>query len=107
MDRTERTPACCSSFTCVPHRRIAGRAGYWLWLLVVLVVAVAQRRLAPSSSATTSTVDRALVLVAAYGGLRIGELAGLRRRRVDLLRGALDVAEIVVEVRGELYMGPL
>jgi hypothetical protein len=42
---------------------------------------------------------RALVLVAAYGGLRIGELAGLRRRRVDLLRGTVDVAEIVVEVR--------
>jgi hypothetical protein len=34
--------------------------------------------------------------------LRIGELAGLRRRRVDLLRGTVDV----VEVRGELYMGP-
>jgi integrase len=30
---------------------------------------------------------RALVLVGAYGGLRIGELAGLRRCRVDLLRG--------------------
>jgi integrase len=29
---------------------------------------------------------RALVLVGAYGGLRIGELAGLRRERVDLLR---------------------
>ena len=49
---------------------------------------------------------RALVLVAAYGGLRIGELVGLRRRRVDLRRGTVDVAEIVVEVRGELYMGP-
>jgi integrase len=49
---------------------------------------------------------RALVLVAAYGGLRIWELAGLRRRRVDLLRGTVDVAEIVVEARGELYMGP-
>jgi integrase len=49
---------------------------------------------------------RALVLVGAYGGLRIGELAGLRRRRVDLLRGRVDVAEIVVEVRGEPYMGP-
>jgi integrase len=46
------------------------------------------------------------VLVAAYGGLRIGEIAGLRRRRVDLLRGSVDVAEIVVEVRGELDMGP-
>jgi site-specific recombinase XerC len=48
---------------------------------------------------------RALVLVAAYGGLRIGELAGQRRRRVDLLRGTVDVAEIVVEVRGELFKG--
>jgi integrase len=49
---------------------------------------------------------RALVLVGAYGGLRIGELAGLRRDRVDLLRGTVDVAEIVVEVRGQLYTGP-
>src|SRR5829696_8176385 len=30
---------------------------------------------------------RALVLLGAYGGLRMGELAGLRRGRVDLLRG--------------------
>lgn len=49
---------------------------------------------------------RALVLVGAYGGLRIGELAGLRRRRVDLLRGTIDVAEILTEVRGELFFGP-
>jgi integrase len=49
---------------------------------------------------------RALVLVGAYGGLRIGELAGLRRRRVDLLRGTVQVAEIVVEVRGILRVGP-
>ena len=42
--------------------RIAGRAGYWLWLRVALVVvAVAQRRLGPSSSATTSTIWRALL----------------------------------------------
>jgi hypothetical protein len=47
--------------TRVPRRRLAGRAGYWLWLLVVLVVVGgAQRRLAPSSSASTSTTDRAL-----------------------------------------------
>jgi integrase len=45
---------------------------------------------------------RALVLLGAYGGLRIGELAGLRRSRVDLLRGTADIAEIVVEVRGQL-----
>jgi integrase len=49
---------------------------------------------------------RALVLVGAYGGLRIGELAGLRRNRVDLLRGTVQVAEIVVEVRGMLHRGP-
>jgi integrase len=49
---------------------------------------------------------RALVLVGAYGGLRIGELAGLRRSRVDLLRGTVQVAEIVVEVRGVLHVGP-
>jgi integrase len=49
---------------------------------------------------------RALVLLAAYGGLRIGELAGLRRGRVNLLRGTVDVAEIVVEVRGKLFVGP-
>jgi integrase len=49
---------------------------------------------------------RALVLVGAYGGLRIWELAGLRRSRVDLLRGKVTVAEIVVEVRGILHVGP-
>jgi integrase len=49
---------------------------------------------------------RALVLVGAYGGLRIGELAGLRRGRVDLLRGTVEVAEVLTEVRGELFTGP-
>jgi len=48
---------------------------------------------------------RALVLVGAYGGLRIGELAGLRRGRVDLLRGMVTVAEIVTEVEGKLFFG--
>jgi integrase len=49
---------------------------------------------------------RALVLLGAYGGLRIAELASLRRKRVDLLRGTVEVAEIMTEVRGYLYMGP-
>jgi integrase len=48
---------------------------------------------------------RALVLVAAYGGLRIGELAGLRRGRVDLLRGVVQVAEILTEVQGRVAFG--
>lgn len=48
---------------------------------------------------------RALVFVASYGGLRLGELAGLRRHRVDLLRGTVAVAEIAVEVRGTVHVG--
>lgn len=55
------------------------------------------------------TIDpryRALVLLAGYGGLRIGELAGLRRGRVDLPRSRVDVAEIAVEVAGVLSYGP-
>jgi integrase len=49
---------------------------------------------------------RALVLVAAYTGLRWGELAGLRVRRVDLLHGRITVAEQLLEVRGRLAVGP-
>jgi hypothetical protein len=43
----------------IPPRRIAGRAGFWL-RVVLVVVAVAHRRLGPSSSATTSTTERVL-----------------------------------------------
>ena len=49
---------------------------------------------------------RALVLVAAYGGLRWGELVGLRVRRVDLLHGRVTVAEQVAEVNGRFIPGP-
>ena len=49
---------------------------------------------------------RSLVLVGCYGGLRIGELLGLRVPRVDLLRAQVDVAEIVTDVAGHLYTGP-
>jgi integrase len=49
---------------------------------------------------------RSLVFVGAYGGLRIGELAGLRPSRVDLLAGAVTVAEILTEVNGKLIAGP-
>jgi len=49
---------------------------------------------------------RALVLVAAYGGLRIGELAALRRHRVDLTRGTVTVVETLSEVRGQLVIAP-
>jgi integrase len=49
---------------------------------------------------------RALVLVAAYGGLRWGELVGLRVKRVDLLHGRVTVAEQVSEGNGRLIPGP-
>ena len=57
---------------------------------------------------TPSEVDRlagqvgeeykTLVYVFAYGALRWGEAAALRRRRVDVLRGNLEVAESLAEV---------
>jgi integrase len=49
---------------------------------------------------------RALVLVAAFGGLRWGELAGLRRKCVDLERGTVTVAEQLLEVNGAFSLGP-
>ncbi|HZQ77896.1 MAG TPA: site-specific integrase [Acidimicrobiia bacterium] len=49
---------------------------------------------------------RAMVLFDAYCGLRLGELAGLRRSRIDLLRRQVQVAEIAVEVKGQLLFGP-
>ncbi len=45
---------------------------------------------------------RALVLTAAGGGLRWGELAGLRRRRVDPTGRRVSVAEQAVEIRGQV-----
>jgi integrase len=50
--------------------------------------------------------ERTLVLVAVSTGLRWGELSGLRRHRLDLLRGRLHVAETLVEVNGRVSFGP-
>ncbi|HVM13437.1 MAG TPA: tyrosine-type recombinase/integrase [Egibacteraceae bacterium] len=65
-----------------------------------------QRFLTPDEVATLVAAMppryRALVLLACYGGLRFGELAGLRRARVDLVRGRVTVAETLVEVSGHL-----
>lgn len=49
---------------------------------------------------------RAFVILAAYGGLRYGELAGLRRKHVDLNRGCVTVAETMVEADGRISFGP-
>jgi integrase len=46
------------------------------------------------------------VFVGAHGGLRTGELAGLRQSRVDLRAGAVTVAEILTQAKGKLIAGP-
>ena len=50
---------------------------------------------------------KSLVLVGAYGGLRIGEMAGLQRQDIDFLRGIISVERQVVEIAGKLTIGPL
>ncbi len=56
------------------------------------------------------TVDpryRALVLLAAFGGLRRGELFGLRRRHVDLTRGVVTIEVQRQQLaHGEQIVGP-
>lgn len=47
-----------------------------------------------------------MVLVMAWATLRIGEAAGLRRRDVDLRKGAITVANNAVEVSGKVHEGP-
>lgn len=46
-----------------------------------------------------------MVLVDAYGTLRFGELAAIRRERVDLRRGRVVVTETLVDVTGKLTFG--
>jgi integrase len=45
---------------------------------------------------------RVWVLLAAYSGLRAGELFGLRRSRLDLVAGKVNVRETLVDVNGTL-----
>jgi len=68
------------------------------------------RYLAPGEvSRLADAIDpryRAVVLLGAYGGLRAGELFGLRVPRLDLPGQRLDIVEQVVEVSGKLHFGP-
>jgi integrase len=48
----------------------------------------------------------ALILAAAYTGLRAGELAGLRLHDLDLLRRRLTVRQTMTNVRGHIEFGP-
>ncbi|MFO7547359.1 MAG: site-specific integrase [Acidimicrobiia bacterium] len=47
-----------------------------------------------------------LVYVLAYGGLRWGEAAALRRQRCDLAHSRIEVAESLADVGGHLHFGP-
>ncbi len=49
---------------------------------------------------------RALVLLAAYSGLRAGELAALRRKHVDLLHRTVTVVEQVQRIGGSFVVLP-
>ena len=59
--------------------------------------------------ALAETIDpryRAFVLLGGYGGLRLGEMLGLRWGRVDLLRRRVQVAETLVDIDGHISFGP-
>jgi len=49
---------------------------------------------------------RAAVHLFSFGGLRAGELFGLRGAAVDPLRKRVEIREAVVEVHGQLHIGP-
>jgi integrase len=49
---------------------------------------------------------RAMVLTAAFSGLRFGELAALRTKRFDALRRSVRVEESLSEVRGQFIFKP-
>jgi integrase len=49
---------------------------------------------------------RVLIYTAAYTGLRAGELGGLQRGDVDLLRGVIHVRRALKDVNGRLELGP-
>lgn len=56
-------------------------------------------------SLLVSCVDkrhRALVLCGAWSGLRFGELTGLRRKNLDLMRRRITVVETITEMRGQV-----
>ena len=53
----------------------------------------------------TSPWYQTFIYTAAYTGLRWGELTGLRRKRVDLLRTTLTVAEQLTAVDGKIRWG--
>jgi integrase len=50
---------------------------------------------------------RAMVMVAFYGALRLGELAGLRRKNIDLMHGTVKIEDQAIELpNGKGDFGP-
>ena len=49
---------------------------------------------------------KTVVYVLAYGGLRWGEMAALRRGRIDMLRRRLQISEALAEISGRFVFGP-
>lgn len=49
---------------------------------------------------------RAMILVLAYGGLRAGELAGLRVQDVDYKRCRVNIRQAISQTRGDKTIGP-
>jgi len=58
------------------------------------------------AAAMDSDFDRAVLYTLAYTGLRWGELAGLRIRRLDPLLRSLTVCETLIEVAGQRTFKP-
>ena len=56
--------------------------------------------------AESAGLFRTLILSGGYLGLRWGELAGLRGKRFNPLKGTIEVVEILTEVAGRLEFGP-
>ena len=63
--------------------------------------------LRPTDTRTAQTADSfaAFVLLGGYGGLRLGELAGLRKSKIDPKRRTVRVDASLIEVRGQLIEG--
>lgn len=85
----------CSRSVKLPRQTSSKRASRWLTLDELEHLA-----------STIGAPYRALVLTMGYMGLRYGEAVGIKRDRLDLLRGTLEVAGQLREVRGhQEYVG--
>lgn len=63
-------------------------------------------QVATLADAMPNVEHQTLVYVLAYSGLRWGEMAALRRGRVDVLRRRLGIKEAIAEISGRLSFGP-